>query len=72
MSIQRQVANKLHTVRTLAEAGVIRPTRPTRLIHLASALIRFGPTPAAGYTASALRYPDETAVIDESGTLTFQ
>jgi acyl-CoA synthetase (AMP-forming)/AMP-acid ligase II len=72
MSIQRQVANKLHTLRTLAEAGVLRPTRPDRLVALANALIRFGPTPAAGYTASALRYPEETAVIDESGTLTFK
>jgi len=72
MSIQRQVVNKLHTLRTLAEAGIIRPTRPDRLIGLATALIRFGPTPAAGYTASALRYPDDTAVIDEAGTLTFE
>jgi acyl-CoA synthetase (AMP-forming)/AMP-acid ligase II len=72
MSIQRQVANKIHTFRTLAEAGILRPTRPDRLIGLASALIRFGPTPAAGYTASALRYPGETAIIDEAGTLTFK
>ena len=72
MSIQRQVANKLHTIVTLTEAGIIRPTRPDRLIGLASALIRFGPTPAAGYTASALRYPDDTAIIDEAGTLTFK
>jgi acyl-CoA synthetase (AMP-forming)/AMP-acid ligase II len=72
MSIQRQVANKLHTIVTLAEAGIIRPTRPDRLLGLASALIRFGPTPAAGYTASALRYPNDTAIIDEAGTLTFK
>jgi acyl-CoA synthetase (AMP-forming)/AMP-acid ligase II len=72
MSIQRQVANKMHTVVTLASAGIIRPTRPDRLVALASALIRFGPTPAAGYTASALRYPEETAIIDEKGTLSFR
>src|SRR5439155_11560855 len=27
---------------------------------------------AAGYTASALRYPDEPAIIDELGTVTFR
>ena len=36
------------------------------------ALQRWGPTPAAGYTASAIRYPDETAIVDELGTLTFR
>jgi fatty-acyl-CoA synthase len=36
------------------------------------ALVRFGPTPAGGYTASAQRYGDEIAVIDELGTLTFR
>jgi fatty-acyl-CoA synthase len=34
-------------------------------------LNRWGPTPAAGYTGAAIRYPDEPAVIDELGTLTF-
>ena len=30
------------------------------------------PTPAAGYKAAASRYPDDLAIIDESGTLTFK
>jgi fatty-acyl-CoA synthase len=34
--------------------------------------MRFGITPAAGYTAAAARYPDDVAIIDESGTLTFK
>jgi fatty-acyl-CoA synthase len=71
MSIQQQVANKVHTIVTLAGAGILRPARPDRLLALAVTLMKFGPTPAAGYHAAALRYPDETAVIDELGTLTF-
>ena len=35
------------------------------------ALHRWGPTPAAAYTASAIRYPDREAIVDERGTLTF-
>ena len=34
--------------------------------------MRWGATPAAGYKAAASRYPDRLALIDESGTLTFQ
>jgi acyl-CoA synthetase (AMP-forming)/AMP-acid ligase II len=72
MSLGSRVTNKLHTLYTLTEAGIVRPTRPDRLLALAQTLIRFGPTPAAGYTAAATRYPDEVAIIDELGTLTFR
>jgi fatty-acyl-CoA synthase len=65
------VGDKVHTVRTLAGAGILRPTRPDKLLRIGVALHRWGPTPAAGYTASAIRYPDATAIIDELGTLTF-
>jgi acyl-CoA synthetase (AMP-forming)/AMP-acid ligase II len=62
---------RVHTARTLLGAGIVRPTRPDKLVRIGLALRRFGPTPAAGYTSSAIRYPDEPAVIDELGTLTF-
>jgi fatty-acyl-CoA synthase len=64
--------SKFATLATLAQSGVIRPTRPDRVVASARALLRWGPTPAAGFTISAVRYPDETAVIDELGTLTFR
>jgi acyl-CoA synthetase (AMP-forming)/AMP-acid ligase II len=41
-------------------------------LRVGLALQKWGPTPAAGYTASAIRYPDETAIVDELGTLTFR
>jgi acyl-CoA synthetase (AMP-forming)/AMP-acid ligase II len=67
-----QIAGKLQTVATLAGVGIIRPQRPDRLFNAAAALIRWGATPAAGYKAAASRYPDDLALIDESGTLTFK
>src|SRR5215216_5649821 len=67
-----QVGGKLQTLATLARAGIIRPQRPDRLLTAAVALVRWGATPAAGYKAAASRYPDEVALIDESGTLTFR
>src|SRR5215218_8237362 len=76
MSLPGQIATtvktKSQTLATLAKAGIVRPTRPDRLLHTAVALIRWGTTPAAGYTASAARYPDEVGIVDEAGTLTFK
>src|SRR3954468_12428377 len=63
---------KLHTLVTLTRAGIVHPERPDRLWHTARALLRYGTTPAAGYTAAAGNFPDEPAVIDELGALTFR
>ncbi len=54
------------------KAGIVRPSRPDRLLAHGVALVRWGPTPAAGYTVSATRYPDEVGIVDEAGTLTFR
>jgi fatty-acyl-CoA synthase len=72
MSLPEKVSSKLHNLATLAGAGIIAPTRPDRLLRTAVALVRWGATPAAGYTASAARFPDEVALIDELGQLTFR
>jgi acyl-CoA synthetase (AMP-forming)/AMP-acid ligase II len=70
--VAREVNTKLFTARTLAAAGILHPGRPDHVLGAVRALVRFGPTPAGGYTASAQRYGDEIAVIDELGTLTFR
>jgi len=75
MSLPGQIATtvktKSQTLATLTKAGIIRPARPDRLLQTGIALVRWGPTPAAGYTVSAARFPDEVAIVDEAGTLTF-
>ena len=71
-SVPKQVANTLQSLVTLTEAGIIRLQRPDRALRTAVSLIRWGVTPAAGYEASAARYPDEVALIDELGQLTFR
>ncbi len=70
--VAKEVNTKLFTARTLAAAGILHPGRPDHVVGAVRALVRFGPTPAGGYTASAQRYGDEVAVIDELGTLTFR
>jgi acyl-CoA synthetase (AMP-forming)/AMP-acid ligase II len=65
------LSQKLFTARTLTEVGILRPMRPDKLVRMADALRRWGPTPAAGYTVSAIRHPHSLAIIDELGRLTF-
>jgi acyl-CoA synthetase (AMP-forming)/AMP-acid ligase II len=59
------------SVKVLAEAGVVRPMRPDRLLKVLQTLVRWGRSPAAGTISLADRYPDETAIIDELGKLTY-
>src|SRR3954453_7461543 len=67
-----EVQTKLHTLVTLTRAGIVHPERPDRLWHTARALLKYGTTPAAGYTAAARNFADEPAIIDELGTLSFK
>ena len=70
--VAKEVNTKLFTARTLAAAGILHPGRPDHVLGAVRALVRFGPTPAGGYGASAQRYGDDVALIDELGTLTFR
>jgi fatty-acyl-CoA synthase len=71
MSIPGRVAYQLGSVKVLIDAGVVRPMRPDRLLRFVQTLVRWGRSPAAGSIALADRFPDETMVVDELGTLTF-
>ena len=71
MNVLDQVVQKAWVAKTLAGAGVIRPTRPDKLARLGIAYARWGASPALGVTAGAIRHPDHTAIIDELGTLTY-
>jgi acyl-CoA synthetase (AMP-forming)/AMP-acid ligase II len=58
-------------LRVLIEAGIVRPINPAKLAAVANTLRRWGASPAAGIAASAILRPDEIAVIDDIGELTF-
>ncbi|MDQ4072290.1 MAG: SRPBCC family protein, partial [Actinomycetota bacterium] len=59
------------SLRVLVETGVARPVRPDKLARVAATISRWGHGPAAGYMVSAILHPDEPAILDELGTLTF-
>jgi fatty-acyl-CoA synthase len=62
---------RIEVAQTLARTGLLRPTRPDRVVRSLMALRRWGPTPAAAYMGAAARDPDRTALVDERGGLTF-
>jgi acyl-CoA synthetase (AMP-forming)/AMP-acid ligase II len=68
----QQAKHKLLVARTLLGTGMIEPIRPDRAVRSLMALHRWGPTPAAAYAGSAIRYPKRAAIVDERGTLTFE
>ena len=71
MGLTGRIRYALGSAKILAEAGVIRPIRPDKLLKVLTVLARFGRSPAAGTISLAARYPDETMIVDELGTLTF-
>ena len=73
--VWKETRKRVHFARVLAESGFIRvpvlAERPDRTARAVLAVMRWGNTPAAGFEASAARYPDQPAILDELGALTF-
>jgi acyl-CoA synthetase (AMP-forming)/AMP-acid ligase II/uncharacterized membrane protein len=72
MTLPGRMAYALGGVRILADAGVIRPMRPDRVFRVLRTLASWGRSPAAGTISLADRFPDEVAIVDELGRLTFR
>jgi fatty-acyl-CoA synthase len=64
-------AQQLQALRVLAGTGILRPSRPDRLLNALLSLHRWGMTIPGGYAAAAARFPAGVAVIDERGAATF-
>jgi acyl-CoA synthetase (AMP-forming)/AMP-acid ligase II/NAD(P)-dependent dehydrogenase (short-subunit alcohol dehydrogenase family) len=56
----------------LLRSGVLAPVRPDRAMRMAIAAARTGATPAAACAISAARFPDQLAIADDLGTLTYR
>ena len=66
------LSTKAFTARALMEAGIVARERPDRLARALVALNLWGTTSAGAYAASAIRYPDALAIVDDRGSLTFE
>jgi fatty-acyl-CoA synthase len=70
--VRQSVADSVFEAKVLREAGVLGLHRPDKSVKVVSAFMRWGASPALGVTTAAIRYPDETGLIDERGSLTFE
>ncbi len=71
MTMGSRAVEKLALLRVPRRVGIVSASQPDHLFRLLGALRRWGKSPAAGATAMAGTYPDETWVIDELGELSF-
>ncbi len=69
--LRQSAADAAFEARVLRESGILGLHRPDRSVKVASAFLRWGASPALGITTAAIHYPDEIALIDERGSLTF-
>ncbi|MCL2542311.1 MAG: AMP-binding protein [Nocardioidaceae bacterium] len=59
------------SLKILTESGIVRLYSPKVLAGMATTLYQWGPHPAGGFKTLAQRAPDDVAIIDELGSLTF-
>ena len=58
-------------VSALVRSGLLRPHRPTRLVRVGRAALRYGLGPGCGPVAGAALYGGARAFVDDTGTMTF-
>jgi fatty-acyl-CoA synthase len=66
-----RIRHGVHVAKTLLDAGLIEPTRPDRLALAGRSLLRWGTSSAGAIAIAAARAPDQPALIDELGTLSY-
>jgi acyl-CoA synthetase (AMP-forming)/AMP-acid ligase II len=66
------VGDALFEVKVLREAGLLQPLGPAKLSRVVATLARWGMTPATGAALAAIRTPDDVALCDEIGSLTYE
>jgi acyl-CoA synthetase (AMP-forming)/AMP-acid ligase II len=71
-TVRQKASDKAFEVKVLHEAGVLGLHRPDESLKVVSAFLRWGASPALGITTAAIHYPNETALIDERGSLSFE
>jgi len=70
--VRQSVSDAAFEAKVLHEAGVIGGTRPDKLAKVAATFLRWGASPATGVATAAHKYPHETMLIDERGSLSFE
>jgi acyl-CoA synthetase (AMP-forming)/AMP-acid ligase II len=70
--VRQAASDKAFEARVLREAGVVGLSRPDTVAKVAATFLRWGASPATGVATAAHKYPHETMLIDERGSLSFE
>jgi fatty-acyl-CoA synthase len=70
--VRQSVSDSIFEARVLHEAGIVGLVRPDRAAKVATTFLRWGASPATGIATAAHKYPHETMLIDERGSLSFE
>jgi acyl-CoA synthetase (AMP-forming)/AMP-acid ligase II len=72
VSARQSISDSAFEAKVLHEAGVIGLVRPDKAAKVATTFLRWGASPATGVATAAHKYPHETMLIDERGSLSFE
>jgi fatty-acyl-CoA synthase len=70
--VRQSVADSVFETKVLHEAGIVGLARPDKAAKVATTFLRWGASPATGVATAAHKYPHETMLIDERGSLSFE
>src|SRR6188472_992625 len=71
-AVRQSVSDSVFEAKVLREAGVVGLVRPDKAAKVATTFLRWGASPATGVATAAHKYPHETMLIDERGSLSFE
>lgn len=66
------MSERTEVLKAVARTGLLRPTRPDRVVRAVRQIRRWGPSAAGAVAMSAARHPHRAAIIDERGTLDWE
>ncbi len=69
---RQSAADSIFEVKVLHEAGIVGLVRPDKAAKVATTFLRWGASPATGVATAAHKYPHESMLIDERGSLSFE
>jgi acyl-CoA synthetase (AMP-forming)/AMP-acid ligase II len=70
--VRQSVSDSAFEAKVLHEAGIVGLVRPDKAAKVAATFLRWGASPATGIATAAHKYPHETMLIDELGSLSFE
>jgi acyl-CoA synthetase (AMP-forming)/AMP-acid ligase II len=71
-AVRLPLQTRIESTVVLARRGMLRPVRPDRAARAGLAFIRWGVTPATAGILNGITRPDATAVIGDTGSITWQ